>query len=203
MLYDLDLTLEALLQDELPQLFTSESATSTVSITFGAPDYETVSKFRLPAINLFLYDIQENQELRSNDWRITRQGDGKKALKEPPPVRVTCSFLITAWPSDPSDVQVEHQLLSAVMQVLLRYPKLPNSALRGSLRHQEPPWRAFALGQSKLQSLGEFWQAMGGKPKTTLNYTITVSVPVHKAAQEIPLVLQFNIIGSDGNGGDT
>ena len=29
-----------------------------------------------------------------------------------------------------------------------------------------------------LQSIGEFWQAMGGKPKATLHYAVTISVDV-------------------------
>jgi hypothetical protein len=37
--------------------------------------------------------------------------------------------------------------------------------------------------------LGEFWQAMGGKPKAALNYTVTISVAVHEAAEVIPLVV--------------
>jgi hypothetical protein len=77
------------------------------------------------------------------------------------------------------------------MVVLLRYPKLPSEVLQGSLANQEPPWRAFAVRQAKLQSMGEYWQAMGGKPKATLNYTITVSVPVQEAVTDAPLVMQI------------
>jgi hypothetical protein len=28
-------------------------------------------------------------------------------------------------------------------------------------------------------NLGEFWQAIGSKPKATLHYTVTIAVPVH------------------------
>jgi hypothetical protein len=33
-------------------------------------------------------------------------------------------------------------------------------------------------GDGRLQSLGEFWQAMGGKPKASLQYTVTVGLEI-------------------------
>ncbi|WP_293081547.1 hypothetical protein [Okeania sp. SIO3B5] len=45
---------------------------------------------------------------------------------------------------------------------------------------------------SNLQSFGEFWQAMGEKdgtkPKVVLHCTITTSVPVDEAGEEVGLV---------------
>lgn len=195
MLDDLDSTLKKLLKQEMPQELVGEEASTKVSITFEPPDSGAITG---PAIDLFLYDIRENLELRSNEWRLTRTENGK-ASREPPPVRVDCSYMVTAWPADSTDYEAEHRLLSAVMKVLLKYPKLPEEVLQGSLQDQEPPWRAFTARQSKLQSLGEYWQAMGGKPKAMLNYTITVSMPVHDAPAEIPLVME---VGgqSDGDG---
>jgi hypothetical protein len=97
-------------------------------------------------------------------------------------VRVDASYLITAWPgtgggqSDSSED--EHKLLSAVMWTLLRHPKLPREYLRGSLAAQHLPLPVSTLQPGRLQSLGEFWQALGGKPKAALNYTVTLPVDV-------------------------
>lgn len=185
MLHDLDLSLKKLLEAELPQHF-SATAGIRIEITFVTPADGVFS--RLPALNLFLYDIRENQELRNNSWSVTRQDDGT-ATREAPPVRVDCSYLITMWPSDPKDFTTEHRLLGEVLQVLLRHAQLPSTVLQGALvNSQPPPRRTSTLGQVKLQSLGEFWQAMGNKPKATLNYTLTVAVPVHTEIQRLPLV---------------
>ena len=62
------------------------------------------------------------------------------------------------------------------MKVLLRHPTLPDTVLVGSLAGQEPLLPTSTLQPAKLQSLGEFWQALGGKPKAALHYTVTVSV---------------------------
>ena len=188
MLYDLDVSLKKLLRTKLPTLF----GDSQIAITFCTPDRQIIGQ--LPALNLFLYDIRENHELRNNSWTVTRNENGT-ATRDPSPIRVDCSYIITMWPSQEGDFRVEHETLGEVMQVLLRYPKLPSNILQGSLQDFQPPSRSSVLGQAKLQSLGEFWQAMGGKPKATLNYTLTISVPVQES-QTWPLVTQLG----DSNG---
>ncbi len=172
MLHDLDQTLAALLRRELP-------GRGQISVSFAAPD----DKFsvKLPAVDLFLYDIRENLELRGNDDIVERQPDGT-AFRFRPPVRIDASYLITAWPGAGSgqadSSEDEHMLLSAVMRALLRYPKLPRDLLKGGLATQDMPLPVSSLQPGRLQSLGEFWQALGGKPKAALNYTVTLSIDV-------------------------
>jgi Pvc16 N-terminal domain len=185
MIDDLDRTLEALLKRELPPDLVEQ-----VTISFATPDDQfPPSSVTLPAIDLFLYDMRENRELRSNEWLVERQSDGT-ATKKRPPVRLDCSYLITAWASQSSTTpaQDEHHLLGEVMKVLLRHPTIPDEALQGSLRGQEPPLPASILQPGLLQSLGEFWQALGGKPKAALHYTVTIGVEVHKPVEAGPPV---------------
>jgi hypothetical protein len=186
MIDDLDRSLEALLRHDLPP-----SLVAQVSISFAAPDDRfPPASVALPAIDLFLYNVQENRDLRSNERIIDRPGNGVVVLRQPP-VRVECSYLVTAWPSEGSTTPAldEHRLLGEVMKVLLRHPVLPDEVLRGSLVGQEPALRATALQAGSLQSLGEFWQALGGKPKATLNYTVTISVDPFEGI-EVPEVVE-------------
>ena len=172
MFQDLDATLAAMLEAEL--------AIKNVAISFAAPDNQfPPSSVKLPAISFFLYDVRENTGLRSNDWENERQPNGMTTRKRPP-VRVDCSYLITAWPSDstPNPSQDEHRLLGELMKVLLRHRILPAQYLKGEMTGQEPPLRARIIADNQLHSLGEFWQAMGGKPKATLHYSLTLSVAV-------------------------
>jgi hypothetical protein len=185
MLQDLDSTLKELLERELP----SDLLPSlTDNISFDSP----VQTNKPNGINLFLYDIRENMDLRSGLAEYERQGIST-AIKKRPAVRVNCSYLITAWSASDRAVQDEHKILGNVMKVLLRYRKLPKEVLQGSLKGQEPPIRSTLLGPNLLQSFGEFWQAMGGKPKAALNYTITISVPVDEVGEEFPLVTDSQI----------
>ena len=78
------------------------------------------------------------------------------------------------------------------MRILLRFPTLPREVLKGSLANQELPLPVSALQPGRLQSLGEFWQALGGKPKAALNYTVTLSVDVSEP-EIYPVVIDKEI----------
>lgn len=186
MIHDLDETLRELLTRTLPPGLVEQ-----VTISFATPDNQfPPTSVTLPAIDLFLYDMRENRDLRSNEWRMERSSDGT-ATKRPPPVRVDCSYLVTAWPSEsaPDPAEDEHRLLGEVMKVLLRHPTIPAEVLQGDLQGQEPPLPTISLHPGRLQSVGEFWQALGGKPKAALNYTVTIGVEVHKAVEIGPPVI--------------
>jgi hypothetical protein len=186
MIDDLDRSVEELLRREL-----SAALMEQVAISFAAPDSDfPPSSVTLPAVDLFLYDVRENLELRSTDWIIERRDDGT-ATKKRAPVRVDCSYLITAWSSESSTTRAldEHRLLSEVMKVLLRHPTIPEVLLQGSLKGQEPPLPSSTLQPGRLQSVGEFWQALGGKPKAALNYTVTIGVLAERPLEtEMPVI---------------
>ena len=186
MLHELDQTLATLLKRELP-------GRDQITVSFVAPDDQFSVK--PPAVDLFLYDVRENLELRSNDEVVERQTDWT-AIRYRPPVRVDASYLITAWPGggagQTDSSEDEHMLLSAVMRVLLRFPKLPRELLQGSLARQDWPLPVTTLQPGRLQSLGEFWQALGGKPKAALNYTVTLPVDVSEPEQ-LPVVVDREI----------
>jgi hypothetical protein len=185
MIDDLDKTIEEILKRELPP-----SLVGQVAISFAAPDAGfPPTAVTLPAVDLFLYDIRENLELRNPGWVVQRHENGT-ATKVWSPVRVDCSYLVTAWSSEASTTRAldEHRILSEVMVVLLRHPILPEAALLGRLRGQaQPPTSTLQPG--RLQSVGELWQALGGKPKAALNYTVTIGVtPEQPFETEVPVI---------------
>ena len=185
MIDDLDRSLENLLKRELPPELVSQ-----VSISFAPPDGTfPPPSVALPAVDLFLYDVRENRELRDGEWRMERQSDGT-VVRKAPTVRIDCSYLLTTWPSSNSTTPTrdEHRLLGEVMKALLRHATLPSEVLVGSLEGQQPPLPASSLQPGRLQSLSELWQALGGKPKATLNYTVTIGVEPGLAAEAGPPV---------------
>jgi hypothetical protein len=186
MIDDLDRTIAALLRRELPPALAQQ-----VQISFATPDDQfPPQSVTLPAIDMFLYDVRENLELRSNEFYVQRMSDGT-STKTRAPVRVDFSYLVTAWPSAtvPDPAQDEHRLLGEVMRALLRHRTIPEDVLQGVLAAQEPPLPTSTLQPGRLQSLGEFWQALGGKPKAALNYSVTASVEVF-APEELRLVTE-------------
>jgi Pvc16 N-terminal domain len=141
-----------------------------------------VSKGKLPAINIFLYDVHHNLDLRNNEWIVERQPDGKTTGKRAP-VFVSCSFLISAWPEGPSpDPVEEHSMLGEVLKLFLANPKIPADCLEGSLQGMDTALTA-TPAQPGSRSLGELWQAFGGAPKAALDYCVNVGVEVGKPSQ--------------------
>jgi len=201
MIDDLDRTLEELLRRELAPALVEQ-----VGISFAAPDSDfPPPSVTLPAIDLFLYDIRENTDQRNTAWILERQvapqangGVAQRAVRRRAPVRVDCSYLITAWSSESSTTRAldEHHLLSEVMTALLRHPVLPDVLLQGSLKAQEVPLPSSTLQPGRLQSVGEFWQALGGKPKAALNYTVTISVLPDRAIEVEPLAVDKTLKAS-------
>src|ERR1700682_5419420 len=97
MINDLSRTLKYLLQSvaqKEPQAFPLLQGRA---IEFARPDKDYKPNPK-GSVCLFLYDIRENRELRSNEpLRVNR--NGQPAI-ERPPARVVCSYLITAWPAE-------------------------------------------------------------------------------------------------------
>ncbi len=128
-------------------------------------------------INLFLYDLRENLELRNNEPIMTTSA-GQASIATAP-IRLACTYLVTAWPVGGTDIALrEQQLLSEVLQVLSKYPLIPASFLQGSLAAQDPPLPLVALHPDALKNISEFWTSLGNKLKPSLSVTVTVSMPV-------------------------
>lgn len=177
MFHELDSTLAELLKRELPP-----SLVQQMSISFATPDGQfPPASVVLPAIDLFLYEIAENRDLRINEAEVERTADGR-VVRTPAPARVDCHYLVTAWAKAgvQQPEQDEHRILGEVMRVLLRHKELPREALRGSLKTQAFPVRARVSQPSHQQSRGDFWQALGGKPKAAFHYTLTVAMDVNE-----------------------
>jgi hypothetical protein len=170
MIQDLSQTLRAILtQPGLP------SELSAAHIMFDRPG-DTFNPSQT-AINLFLYDLRENLELRTNDAALTR-ANGQLTIVSPP-LRLACTYLVTAWPVGGGESALqEHLLLGEVLQVLSRYPTIPANFLQGSLAGQDPPLPMIALHPDALKNMSEFWTSLGNKLRASLSVTVTISVPI-------------------------
>jgi uncharacterized protein DUF4255/carboxypeptidase family protein len=176
MIRDLSETLKAILQDPSvpPEL-------AAADIVFDRPtDPFNPGK---TTIDLFLYDVRENTELRSNE-RIVERRD-HQAIVHPAPMRLACSYLATAWPFGGTELALqEHRLLAQVLRALGQFPTIPTQYLQGTLIGQDPPLPMVALHPDALKNLSEFWTSVGNKMRPSLTVTVTISVPVYPDVSE-------------------
>ena len=144
-----------------------------------------------PTINLFLFDIQENVELRSNDPVIRRQGN--VTFVQRPPARITCTYLLTAWPVNGPDLsKQEHRMLSQALALFMSTPTIPPAFLVGSLVGQEPPLPLMITHADGARNAAEFWAALGNRMKPSLLVSVTFSLTVG-LEEDYPAVITHQI----------
>jgi hypothetical protein len=141
--------------------------------------------------------VRENTERRINERTWTRSNG--QIVIHPPPLRVACSYLITAWSvaqtieGELMEVElVEQRLLSQVLQVLSGFPTIPAWFLEGTaLDGQEPPLPMVTAQADGIQNPAEFWNAIGNKLRPSLTVTVTISVPPFppEAPEPVPIVV--------------
>lgn len=182
MIRDLSETLRAMLDD--PALATLYPELAAAQILFDQPTEQF--KPSQTTLNLFLYDVRENMELRTNEPLFERR-NGEIIVRQPA-TRIDCSYLVTAWAvGGPELTLQEHRLLSQAFAVLNAHPTIPGAYLRGKLAGQVPPLPVVTAPSEGLKNPAEFWGALGSKLRPSIVLTVTISMDVLPAvvAQEV------------------
>jgi hypothetical protein len=128
-------------------------------------------------VDLFLYDIREDVELRRNEPVFERING--QVITHAPPLRVACSYLVTAWPGGETGdaaALLEQRLLSQTLQVLASQPTIDPKFLHGRLKGQEPPLPLVTALVDPQKNLSEFWTALGNKLRPSLTVRATISI---------------------------
>jgi hypothetical protein len=128
-------------------------------------------------VNLFLHDIRENLDLRDNAPIVERDRTTLQATIQRPPLRMDCTYLVTAWPVTGQDTALqEHHLLGQVLQVLCRHPEIPERFWQGQLKAQSYPVPLMLNAGDRLKNPTEFWTSLGIPPRVSLSVTATLAI---------------------------
>ncbi|WP_237386352.1 DUF4255 domain-containing protein [Xenorhabdus sp. Sc-CR9] len=148
-----------------------------IAIRFDLPELDTVQSDAM--VSVFLYDIHEDLHLRTTESRMFNASSGRLL---PGWVNIKCNYLITYWEStkpaiDPSspDSQPDNQaikVMSQVLNALINNRQL--TGIPGAYTQVVPP-------KESLNSLGNFWQSLGNRPRLSLNYSVTVPISLTDA----------------------
>src|SRR5690349_10867784 len=165
MLTDLNSTLKQLLLQRIP-LDPDE-----VEISFECPKREWSAKVLKPTINLYLFDLREDTDLRTGAWHEYGGSNPRPGLRRTP-VYIQLSYFITAWAREVVD---EHVLLWRVMTTLLREGKFGADVLQGAMKDLGPPIRtSTAQADGVLRNPGEFWAALDNDLKPAVVFAATL-----------------------------
>lgn len=165
---DLDETIRQLLIAEMPV------RNGEVEISFDQPKREWSARQSKPTLNLFLYDVRENNVLRQHQWeRLPGNGNDGKAHLKRMPFRVDCTYMLTTWASVPED---EHRLLTRALLALFRFPLLPENRLVGSLRNPPFEIQAVLARHDRLTNPAEVWSALDNEMRPSVSYIVTLAL---------------------------
>lgn len=166
MINDLDETLRRLLVHDIP------IKNGEVDIKFELPNREWTARLSKPTLNVYLYDMRENTDLRDTDWIIERDPSGRM-IKRQPPRRVDLSYLITAWAAEIED---EHRLLTRVLVALFKYKAVPAAHLQGGLAGEELPLYARVADPETMPDAFELWTVLDNELKPGVNLLVTLPI---------------------------
>jgi hypothetical protein len=161
-----------------------------VAIRFDLPALDATQSDA--AISVFLYDIHEDLQLRTAESRGFNAGAGRLS---PGWANVRCNYLITYWESTgPAtdagnpDSQPDNQAIKVMSQVLTALINNRQLAdIPGAYTQVMPP-------KENLNSLGNFWQSLGNRPRLSLNYCVTVPIRLSDKGEEVTPVKSLSTI---------
>lgn len=192
MITDLDETIRQLLKEELP------IKNNEIEVSFEQPKRENSAKWTKPTVNLFLYDLRENNVLRQHQWEPIangNHGDNRNRRKRSP-MRVDCFYMLTTWAADPED---EHRLLSRCLLALFRFPVLPGDRLVGSLRNPPYDIQARLASHDKLTNPAEVWSALDNEMRPSISYVITLALDPWTEVKEDSIVRTLTLRSGQSN----
>lgn len=177
MLQDIDATIKAILDDPgAPE----EVRNADVSFQTPHKDFTPTQS----TINLFLFDVHENRDLRDYASGVDPPTADSPWLIGPPALRLNCTYLVTAWSKGTGEAQVraEHDLLGRSLVWLSRFAVLDVASgfLQGELKN--PPQRypvPISVDQTKEDlRQANFWSALGIPPRASYSLTVTITAPI-------------------------
>jgi Pvc16 N-terminal domain len=203
MIEDLDASLKALLTGQAA----AGSALATAGISFAAPDQTWQGQGSGLQVNIYLYRILDNRDLRSNQRNTVLNPDGSVTTNLFP-ARLECSYIITAWEKGSEvagiDKEIsEHALLGEVLYVLWRNPTMPTQYLTGSLVNSELPLPVIAAENDDMAAKPDFWNALDGyvRPAVICRVTLEIDLNQDVSGRQMTTILttmqQTDVAASD------
>ncbi|ETS29949.1 hypothetical protein BB987_10465 [Photorhabdus temperata] len=152
-----------------------------INIRFDLPEINSIQSE--PTVSVFLYDIHEDLQLRSAE---ARRYNPLTSTLLPGWFNINCNYLITYWdankPSSDSsspDSQPDNQaaqVMTRILNALINNRQL--TGIPGAYARVIPQ-------QENLNSLGNFWQALGNRPRLSLLYSITVPMKLQNIEDSV------------------
>lgn len=169
MIAELDRFLKTLLLDKLGY------PAGEIEVQFHQPAREWSGRLSGQAtINLFLFDVRENNTLRQHEWQRLPATQSNLVQQQRTPYRIDCHYLLTTWVNDPEDA---HRLLGECLLALLGTPLVKTEDLAETPLAGQPydlPIRVAA--HDKMTNPAEVWSALDNELRPSISLIVTIAM---------------------------
>ncbi|MGA1794863.1 MAG: DUF4255 domain-containing protein [bacterium] len=169
----ISITLVSLLEGEIDKL-----PSGRFSVTLKAPTEEMENDSQ--GINLFLYRISENAELRNQPW-IREENN----LLRYPPLFLNLHYLITPYAKEQRDA---HRILTETMRIFHDYS---NQEL--SVGAQQSHQLRIVLEPLSIEDLFKIWRALRRPYHLSISYCVQVARIESKRERKVEIVRERDI----------
>jgi hypothetical protein len=164
-----------------------EQAVPSTPVMLEAPTREWSDRIGTShAINLYLYDLRQDQAYTSNgSMRLRQAPDGWVSSDTPthtidPPRFYILSYMITAWYQDPGDM---HRILQDILIELTSHTTL-DIAFSPVLQPLNPSAVLFVADPPDTRTISELWTSLGNTPLPNVNCAVTL--PLDRYNRDLP-----------------
>ena len=151
-----------------------------VDIRFEAPTRERVDGLLRPTINLFLFAVQENMDLRQSDFQATRNSGNGRLERRLLLRRFDLRYMVSILTTNSED---EYLLLWRVLATLVQHPQFPEELLSEALRLLDTPLTTQVSQHDFEERMASAWSALGVPPRPALSYVVTVPLNISQAIE--------------------
>lgn len=151
------------------------------------------------SIALFLYEIYENKEYRSNQMQSTVDFGTMKESSSPPPIMITLNYIVTAWCgndkyslTDEEKQRYEQKILGNTMIVAISNPCINEEYIVESIKYEEYLPILLLHKDEKLQ-ISDMWTQLKCMPKVFFLLSVNVwAKPIVKEQTPTALMTQVS-----------
>lgn len=175
MLQDLNETLRKLLVQDVEPNYPN----AKLNISFDIPTRDWSARVGdAPTVNLYLYDIRENLDLRSMSGDDIAHTNGGQVTLKPQTAWVNLSYMVTCWMKG---TEQQHRLLWWVLETLYRNSPLPVGMLQGDLKKADRLIQtSVAQPNSVIRNVSEFWTALQNEIRPAIDLMVTLELDIHR-----------------------
>jgi hypothetical protein len=166
-------------------LFQHAALPAIVDIRCEMPTKQWVGSLTRPTINFYLYDLQENTELRQTNPHANRANG--HTTHRMPPRRFDLRYMVSVLAGDAED---EQMLLWHVLATLIKHQTFPADTLPEALKALDPPLVTKVGKPDDSPRTLDLWSTFDLPPRPALLYTITAPLDLDVVFKETKLVLK-------------